>query len=258
MALFVLIHGGLHGGWCWDHVVACLADAGHRSIAPDLPSMGADDSPRAAVSLAAMGDFIADLLRRQREPVVLVGHSMAGIAISEAAERAPHCLLGLVYVSALLVPGGMSVADMRRGEVRPPADGALLLPDGFSIMWDPAAARDVFYNRTDPAEIERAIPRLRPQSMVPMSERLTVTPSRFGRVPRAYVECMRDNACPIAVQRQMQLALPCDPVFAMASDHSPFLSAPAELAGHLVSAMQAFGWREHRPCSEELSSQPGA
>lgn len=245
MAIFVLIHGGLHGGWCWDRVVTRLAAAGHTAIAPDLPSMGDDDTPRAAVSLASTGDFIADCVRQQAERVVLVGHSMAGIAISEAAERVPESLLGLVYVSALLVPGGMSVADMTRGEVRPPAAGAIPLPDG-AIMWDPVAARDVFYNRTDPDEIERSIERLKPQAMAPMAERLTTTPARFGRVPRAYVECLHDNACPIEVQRQMRIALPCDPVFAIPSDHSPFLSAPDALTGCLIGAMLAFR-DEHMP-----------
>ena len=55
------------------------------------------------------------------------------------------------------------------------------------------------------------------------------------REPRAYIECTDDNALPLKMQRKMQAALPCDPVITMDSDHSPFLSAPADLTAHLIA-----------------------
>jgi pimeloyl-ACP methyl ester carboxylesterase len=50
MAVFVLVHGGSHGGWCWDKVVPLLEADGHRAIAPDLPGMGDDPTPIETVS----------------------------------------------------------------------------------------------------------------------------------------------------------------------------------------------------------------
>ena len=37
------------------------------------------------------------------------------------------------------------------------------------------------------------------------------------------------------MQREMQAALPCDPVIALDSDHSPFYSATRELAEALLA-----------------------
>ena len=42
MASFVLVHGGLHGGWCWKHIVEKLEALGHTALAVDLPGHGED------------------------------------------------------------------------------------------------------------------------------------------------------------------------------------------------------------------------
>ena len=57
----------------------------------------------------------------------------------------------------------------------------------------------------------------------------------FGRVPRVYIETLRDNAVTLELQRQMQRRHPCRKVIAMDTSHSPFLSVPAELAAQLLS-----------------------
>ena len=106
MATFILVHGGGHGGWCCDAVVNLLTTAGHRALAPDLPGMGTDRIPPQDVTLEMTGSFIASLARRQPEKVVLVGHSLGGITISDAAERAPEAIAGLVYVTAYCCRAG--------------------------------------------------------------------------------------------------------------------------------------------------------
>ena len=64
---------------------------------------------------------------------------------------------------------------------------------------------------------------------------MTVTASRFGSVPRAYIETTRDRTVTLASQRRMQAALPCMPVLTLDTDHSPFLSQPEALARILIS-----------------------
>jgi hypothetical protein len=54
-------------------------------------------------------------------------------------------------------------------------------------------------------------------------------------VPRAYIETTRDRAVSLTAQRQMQTVLPCEPVFTLDADHSPFLSQPEALARILIS-----------------------
>jgi pimeloyl-ACP methyl ester carboxylesterase len=232
---FILIHGALHGGWCWERVVPLLAAAGHNVVAPDLPGMGSDRTPLSTVTLASWAEFVADLIRRQDGPVLLACHSRGGIVISEAGERVPERIRTLIYVTAMLIPPGGTAAGVIAAEMKSANTGFRLQADGIAGSYDPAMAAEVFYNRTPDTIAREAIARLTPEPIVPIATPLAVTPERWGRVPRAYVECTDDHALTLALQRKMQAVLPCDPVVTMESDHSPFLCAPEELAAHLVA-----------------------
>ena len=71
---------------------------------------------------------------------------------------------------------------------------------------------------------------LTPEPLKPVVTPLKVSDGRFGTVPRSYIECTRDRTVTLEAQRRMQMALPCEPVITLDSDHSPFLSHPRELA----------------------------
>jgi len=235
----VLVHGGLHGAWCWEHVVSLLREEGYTASAPDLPGMGQDRTPLPEVTLASTADFLAGYVGSRQE-VVLVGHSMAGPVISECAERVPEHLLGLVYLAANLVPSGQSIREAAGVDLDGVMTGVHISADGLSSTYEPETALTVFYNSTDRAEAERAIARLTPQPLEPTSARLSLTKERFGSVPRAYIECLQDRAIPIAFQRRMQQALPCTPVVTMDCDHSPFLCQPGALSRHIIDIANYF------------------
>lgn len=229
MAVFVLVHGGSHGGWCWDKVVPLLEADGHRAIAPDLPGMGDDPTPIEKVTLARWAERIAAVAIAQNEPVILVGHSRGGPVIGEAAEIAPEAVQGLIYLTALLLPAGTKVLEVLLAD-NPEQLAALVRSGAPSVTIDPQRAKAMFYNRCDPADVDWAISKLCPEPVGPNLTPLTVSAARWGRIPRAYIECSDDNALPLAHQRRMQAALPCDPVVTIDSGHSPFLSAPRLLA----------------------------
>jgi len=241
----------MHGAWCWEKVVPLLRKAGNSVIALDLPGMSPADSIAAKdVTLKMVADFVAGVVRAQAERVVLVGHSMGGLTIGEAAERVPDHLVGLVYLSAVLLPSGETMfgelehlgrlEHAERLRFDDSMEAATISEDGTVMMCNKAVAPELFYNLCDPDDVERAVARLVPQPIKPGLEPTTVTPQRFGRVPRAYIECLRDHALPLAIQRLLQRNWPCDPVFTMDTDHSPFFCAPDELARHLISAAEAF------------------
>lgn len=243
MAVFVLVHGGCHSGACWDKVAPLLAARGHRVLAPDLPGMGEDPTPLAEITLARWARFVADLAAVQDEPVVLVGHSRGGSVISEAAELAPEAVAGLIYVSAVLMRGG-SVPMAESAEGLPELLKYLVVSeDGATTTVEPDGARAIFYHRATDADARWAAGLLCPEPNAPNLEPLTVTAERWGRLPRAFIECSDDRAIPLAFQRRMQAALPCDPVVTIDSDHSPFLCKPAELADHLATIGEAFAAR---------------
>ena len=229
MASFVLVSGAWHAAWCWERVVPLLEARGHRALAPDLLGMGPDRTPLAEVRLARWADQVAEVVRGAGEPVVLVGHSRGGIVISEAAERAPERIRKLVYLAAFLLPDGVSLAAAGGGENLQEGAGYLRVQPDNSCVVPAELVGPTFYNTTPAEWVERAAGLLSPEPLDVFATPLQLSEARFGRVPRAYVECAEDRAVPPALQRAFRARLRCDPVITLPTDHSPFYSAPEQL-----------------------------
>jgi pimeloyl-ACP methyl ester carboxylesterase len=236
MSTFVLIHGAWHGGWCWSRVAPLLRQKGHTVLTPDLPGHGEDKTPVAEITLKKYCDSVVDLLDLQLEPVILVGHSMGGLVISGAAEKRPEKIEALVYVCAFLLRNGETL-----GGVAGRDEKALVMPN-LVVSEDQVSARlkdniikPTFYTNCSWEDAASAQSRLVPQALAPFMTPLQLTESRYGRVPRAYVECTHDRAISMEIQREMVANSPCRKVHTLETDHSPFLSTPQELASILLS-----------------------
>jgi pimeloyl-ACP methyl ester carboxylesterase len=223
---FVLIPGAWHGAWCWHKLAPLLERSGAKVLAPDLPSQG---------TLEDWAQLVAGIAQREGG-CVLVGHSRGGAVISGAAELAPQAIGRLVYLSAYLLADGRSVAEEARG------DAGSLIPSnmvavkrGLTCAIRDEVLRETFYGECTPEDFEFARTRLTPEPLRVLAAPVRTTAERFGRVPRAYIETLRDRAVTHAAQRRMQASLPCDPVFTLDTDHSPFLSQPDALARILIS-----------------------
>jgi pimeloyl-ACP methyl ester carboxylesterase len=235
MARFVLVHGAFHGAWCWEPLVAELSSAGHTVTSLDLPGHGDDPTPVADVTLDAYARKICARLAEQPEPVVLVGHSMGGVAITQAADRCPERIARLVYVAAFLPGDGQSLVDL----TKLPEGAGDMVQANMVVEGEPPvatmpaeAAREAFYGRCTSEQAAWAAERLRPQPLAPF-----VTPVSLDgageRPPRAYVVATEDRAIPTALQRRFVADNPDVEAVELESDHSPFLSATSELAAAL-------------------------
>jgi pimeloyl-ACP methyl ester carboxylesterase len=237
MATFLLVHGAFHGAWCFGKLTTELGRRGQRAVAIDLPGGGDDQTPIGEVSLDGNAAAIAKAVQSESEPVILFGHSLAGVSISAAAELVPERIALLVYLAAFLPRDGDSVASISaspasRRESGPPAMTRSV--DGLSFSAIPERARGIFYSQCSDEDVAFAVPRLRPQAYAVQRAALRLTPKRFGKVPRVYIECLQDNAVSLALQRDMVAKSPCREVISLATDHSPFFSAPGLLADVLT------------------------
>jgi pimeloyl-ACP methyl ester carboxylesterase len=213
-----------------------LEAAGHRALAPDLPGMGNDRTPFAADTLGQWADFTADLIRAQDEPVILAGHSRGGIVISETAERVPDRIARLAYVTAFLLPQGVSLFDTFPSEAENSGPLSIVIDEANrTCTVPPDNQHAAFFNLCSDADSRTARERLCPEPLQPLGKGVQVTADRFGRVPRAYIEASKDEALTLDVQRAMQSELPCDRVITLESDHSPFYSAPRQLTDALLA-----------------------
>lgn len=227
MARFLLVHGAAHGAWCWRDVIPALAAKGHDARAIDLPGHGDDRTPQSEVTLNRYADAVIAALDA---PAIVVGHSMAGYPISLAAERAPDRFDRLVYLCAYVPWPGLSLAQMRREAATQPLVPAIRRnPDGISMHFDPAMARDVFYHDCPDEDVSFAKARLCDQPLAPME---TAAPlgENYASVPRNYIVCEKDGAIPPDFQHRMARDFAPANRHALPTSHSPFFAAPGALA----------------------------
>src|ERR1700744_4678138 len=111
MALMVLVHGPFSGAWCWEPVLPGLRAAGHEVETFDLPGQNEDTTPVAEVSLDRYAERACEVLA-QGPPAVLVGHSMGGMVVTQAAARTPERVTALIYLTAFLPNDGESLLDL--------------------------------------------------------------------------------------------------------------------------------------------------
>ena len=111
----------------------------------------------------------------------------------------------------------------------------VMAEDQSSATVREAAIKEAFYGGCSEEDIALARLLLVPEALAPSATPISITEGNFGRVPRVYIECLRDKAIPPALQKKMYTALPCQKVISMDTDHSPFFSAPEELVTHLLS-----------------------
>lgn len=236
LSTFVLIHGAWHGKWCWEKVSPPLERAGHEVVKFDLPGHGEDRTPVAEVTLQGYTDRVVEALDAQPEPVVLVGHSLSGTVISQAAEQRPEKIEKLVYLCAFLLPGGKSAIEASQED----ADSVILESiemeeDQGRVNLTEEGMKEALYHDCPEEDFERARRLVSPQPLAPFGTPVEITEDRFGSVRRTYIHTTRDRAVSPDAQERMYTGLPCEKVVSMATGHLPFFAAPEELAGLLDS-----------------------
>jgi pimeloyl-ACP methyl ester carboxylesterase len=233
---FVLVHGAFHAAWCWEPLVGELQDAGHTAIAFDLPGAGDDATPVADVTLDAYAERVCGALGTDGPPAIVVAHSMGGIAITQAAARCPDRIAALIYVAAFLPADGQSLVDL----TQLPEGAGDMVQANMVVDGDPPiatmprdVAREAFYGTCPDDRAAWGVERMRPQPLAPFVTPLTLGDGTQQGPPRYYVVAAQDRAIPPALQRRMAREGAAAEVVELDTDHSPFLSAPAELAGLL-------------------------
>ncbi|WP_417211053.1 alpha/beta fold hydrolase [Antarctobacter sp.] len=236
MARILLIHGASHGAWCWRDTLPALAALGHEVRAIDLPSHGDDPTPVNEVTLEEYGRAILDALDG---PTVLVGHSMGGYAITQAAEMDPTHIAGLVYLCAYDPWPGLGLSQMRmEAEEQPLLPAIRMAEDRRSFTFDPDMAPNLFYHDCPPEAVAFALDHICPQSAAASNTPIQLTENSRA-LPRSYIVCTKDRAIPPAFQRLMASRFDAARVTDLPSGHSPFFSMPDALARAIDTLVKA-------------------
>jgi len=269
----VLVHGAWFGAWAYAGVAPRLAAQGITAVAIDLPGHGlaaafpssyfqrpldpvafaTEPSPVAQVSVAnhvnAVLSAVDGLAAAGFNRVSLLGHSLAGVVITAAAEMAPQKMNKLIYLSAY-----MPVTARPAGAYFDTAQGMqsqltrLLLADPMQVgasRLDPRSVDPDYIAATKSAlcadasdNVARAMMNMmscdEPASS--LSTPTGATAARWGSIARSYIGCTLDNAVTPDLQAlfisEADALTPGNKtdVKSLVSSHCPFLSQPDALA----------------------------
>ena len=185
--VFVLVHGGRHGGWCWQRVSRELSRAGCDVYSPTLTGLGERShllSP--AVGLAThIADVAAVFEYEDLHDVILVAHSYGGFPAAGAMERVHERVRRLVLLDAHLPRSGQSVFDLigaERAAVMVRASGQS--GDGWYLPVSDAS----YWGIADPVDIAWANERVSAQPIKTYQDRLP-SAARARAHASTYIEC---------------------------------------------------------------------
>ncbi len=189
MANFVLVHGGAHGGWCFQRLARVLRDSGHEVYTPTLTGLGERAHLfRADVDLDChIDDVVAVLRYEDLRDAILVGHSYGGAVITGAADRAPDRVAHRVYLDSMEPKDGQSMVDIA-GPFMAAAQLDSRTVDGVEMCLFPSDETLPYYGVVDPETLEWMRERLTPHPVRCFQQPLTLTdPAALQSIPQSHI-----------------------------------------------------------------------
>jgi pimeloyl-ACP methyl ester carboxylesterase len=136
----VLVHGAFADGSGWSKVISLLQAKGYHVVSVQNPTTSLADDVAATERV----------INQQTGPVVLVGHSWAGVVITQAGNNSK--VTALVYVDASAPDSGQSITDAAAGVPAEPGAGAAIKDENGFLTLPDAAVRRYFAQDLSPAE----------------------------------------------------------------------------------------------------------
>lgn len=201
MAHFVLVHGFAATDKSWFDIPVLLENEGH-SVDPVLLR---------GRTMASFVDAVESALSKA-DRSVLVGHSMGGVSISQAAANHPDKVSKLVYVAALVPGHGESAAKM-------------MLQLGTSL--------DNVMDEFEHLGIDGSHPARRRPVFEATLGAFSETPA-FAAIPKHYVACADDTIVRPPKQAEMIAKWPGTTTTQIASRHIPQKENPDALMDALL------------------------
>jgi pimeloyl-ACP methyl ester carboxylesterase len=191
MATYVLVHGGGHGGWCYQPVARLLQADSHTVYAPSLTGLG-DRAHLLSTDIDLdlhIRDVVALLDSEDLRDVILVGHSYGGMVITGIADRAADRVGKLVYLDAANPVNGQSLVDVAGpviNAVRPMGE----VVDGVELVLLPAPGAGAFYGVTDPDVVAWMDKRLTGHPWPCFEQKLVLTnEDALWAIPQYHIVC---------------------------------------------------------------------
>ena len=236
MTTFVLVHGGGHGGWCWQPTARLLRAQGHDVHTPTLTGFG--ERIHLGGGDPSFETFVTDVVNliefEDLRDVILVGHSMGGTIVPRVAERVADRIARVVWLAAVVCNDGECLLDAV--PQTPEMVAAVTIhPDG-RVEQDNAKLVAAVLN--DGTEEQRAwmLARHRRSPTAAFVEPGRLSAFLALGLPTAYILATRDAAVAPANARTFASRLPETRFFEIDAGHDCMITRPEETARLLLAA----------------------
>jgi len=226
----VLVHGAWSDASSWDAVIPSLKAQGHEVIAVNLAGHGTDATSFADITLQTYIEQVKTAIGT-RTDVVLMGHSFAGIVISQVAEEIPAQIKKLIYLAACLPHDGESLLGLASLDTSSHINDYLTVdePNGQAIIAANGVA-DVFAADAPQNVQDYLAAHIKPEPLAPLATPVHLTNKNFGSIEKVYIHTLNDNAISYPAQQYMVNTGNVARMYTLSSSHTPFISMPGKLA----------------------------
>ena len=237
-APFVFVHGGRHGGWCWQRVVERLRRRGHMTYAPSLSGLG----DRAHLLSREIGlavhvqDVVSLFDYEDITGAILVAHSYGGMVVSGAMESIADRVRSLVFLDAHMPLPGESLFDLLQ-----PENVTLLLAqaDAHGDGWRIPVCDAGFWGVTEQVDKDWVNPRITPQPLKTYLDPVGPT-GRAWQSAGMFIECRRStgSATPAHITRPRERSQKDERFLyrILDSTHDAMITAPGDVTKLLLEA----------------------
>jgi len=238
MATFVLVHGGGHGGWCYQPLAGLLRAEGHEVYAPSLTGLG-DRSHLLNPSInldTHIEDIVKLLLFEDLHDVYLAGHSYGGMVITGIADRALDRVGHLIFLDAAHPRNGEALTTSARPLMEEAYKQARTV-DGVELVLFPESDSVRHYGITDTADLAWAQPRLTPHPWACFDQPLRMENEDAVRnLPRTSINCTATlKMRPLEFAARVTDA---DHVFEIDTGHDLMITEPRKVADMLIEVVR--------------------
>jgi pimeloyl-ACP methyl ester carboxylesterase len=220
----VLVHGAWADGSSWNKVIPLLQTKGLRVIAVQIPLTSVEDDS------AATRRIVEDI----EGPIVLVGHSWGGVAVTQAGVNPK--VVALVYVSAFAPDVGETGGSLIGAHATPPALSTIVTDkSGFVYQTEDGMVQNVAPDL--PAADARVLAATQSR-LAGAAFGQTVTAVAWKEKPSWYAMTPQDRVVSPDLQTALAERMKAR-ITTLQASHMSLLSQPAKVANVIEDAVAA-------------------
>ncbi|GAB3926421.1 alpha/beta fold hydrolase [Larkinella terrae] len=236
---YVLVHGAWQAPYVWNAVRSDLIKKGNQVVVVELPGHGTEKTPLHTLSLDVYRDKVIDAMSNVNGKVILVGHSMGGMVITNVAEKVPAKISKLVYIGAFLPASGQSLEELSQLDPGSKLGPSLVLSaDHLSLDVKKEDLTNLFIKDGTQADKDLVVSNYRAEPSIPFGNKVTLTKENFGAVDKVYIKTLQDIVISPGFQDSMIAKAGIKTVYTVNTSHSPFLAQPQAVSELLLKIGQ--------------------